>query len=475
MSILPPLISVYIANHNYGRFLEQAVESVLRQTQQNFELIIIDDGSTDDSPAILERYANHEKITLIAQHNKGLSVTNNIALKTARGTYIMRLDADDFLDENALQIMSGILESNPDVALVFPDYFHVDEEGNILELVRRHDFDEVELYDQPAHGACTMVRRKCLLAMNGYDETFRCQDGWDIWIRFIERYEVRNVNLPLFFYRQHGTNLTRDERRLLDTRARILARRTAAIGRRLKALAVIPVRGPRLDAASMALEELGGKRVIDWTIDAALEAERTSWVVVTTPDPDIIEHVRARYGDGVGVIHRPPTLARPNTPIADTLIDAVERVGVERSVPELLALLYVECPFRTGQHLDTGVDVLELFGTDTVVAVLPESDDLYQHKGQGMVPLRKNSALRLERDDVFRAVGQMYVARTEFFRETGHMTGGKVGHIVFDQHAALYLRSNWDLEIARLYAKRLQDESAEGVSEPDSPSRVREA
>ncbi len=150
-----PLVSVYITNHNYEEFVDTAVQSVLDQTLQDFELIIIDDGSTDGSRELIAGYEQPGRITTILQHNRGLNVTNNIALHTARGKYIIRLDADDYLDSNALAVLSDVLERRPEVSLAFPDYYLVDREGNVLELVRRHDFDEVTLLDQPAHGAVT--------------------------------------------------------------------------------------------------------------------------------------------------------------------------------------------------------------------------------------------------------------------------------------------------------------------------------
>ena len=83
----------------------------------------------------------------------------------------MRLDADDYLDSNALLVMSNLLEKNEDLGLVFPDYYMVDIKGDILSVEKRHDFDEeVTLLDQPAHGACTMIRKKNLQSLGGYDE-----------------------------------------------------------------------------------------------------------------------------------------------------------------------------------------------------------------------------------------------------------------------------------------------------------------
>ena len=95
-----PLITIYITNHNYGKYIKQSIDSVLNQTYQNFEIIIIDDGSTDNSKNIIEKYKNDKKVRIIYQNNKGLTVSNNIAIKVYKGEYITRLDADDWLDPN---------------------------------------------------------------------------------------------------------------------------------------------------------------------------------------------------------------------------------------------------------------------------------------------------------------------------------------------------------------------------------------
>ena len=105
------LITVYITNHNYGRYIKKAIDSVLNQTFKELELIIVDDGSTDNSKEIINRYKDNKKITSIFQKNKGLNVSNNIALRIAKGKYIMRLDADDWLDTHALEILYKSIET----------------------------------------------------------------------------------------------------------------------------------------------------------------------------------------------------------------------------------------------------------------------------------------------------------------------------------------------------------------------------
>ncbi len=454
-----PLVTVYITSCNYGRFIEQAINSVLGQTLSDFELIIIDDGSTDYSREVIERYVGHPKIIPIFQHNKGLNVTNNIALRAARGRYITRLDADDWLDSHALEVMSNLLERNPQVGLVFPDYYLVDAHGTVLEQVRRHDFDDVNLLDQPAHGACTMIRRSCLLEIGGYDENFRCQDGYDLWIRFIEHFKVRNINLPLFYYRQHGTSLTKNEDLILSTRAEIIRRHAEHRGRPLKVLAVIPVRGSMTDPSSLVFREIGGRALLNWTVEAALSARRVHTVAVTTPDPDVLAHVRAHWPGKVLAIERDPRLAIANTYLIDTIRHALAAAEARDSgdgeAYEAVMQLTIESPFRAARHIDAAIEVMELFDTDTVVGTRPETGVLYRHNGSGLVPVRENIGLRLEREDIYREVGSMRLLKRSQVTHESAPSSPRVGHVVFDAKAAYVLRSEWDMELATYIADRV--------------------
>jgi glycosyltransferase involved in cell wall biosynthesis len=186
--------------YNYAKFVQKAIKSVIKQTLEDWEFIIINDGSTDNTLEIISKYKDHQKIRIIDQKNKGLNVTNNIALRLSNGNYIMRLDADDYLDENALLVMSSILDTKPTIGLVYPDYYHIDVYDNIIEMVRRENVnDEFQILDIPAHGACTMFRKNVLLQMGGYIEEFSVQDGYEIWLRFIRNYSPYHVNVPLFY------------------------------------------------------------------------------------------------------------------------------------------------------------------------------------------------------------------------------------------------------------------------------------
>src|SRR5688500_18182204 len=177
-TLMSPKVTVYIPCHNYGRYLHRSVSSVLTQTMEDWELIIIDDGSTDGTRELLKNYLGNHKVRIVEQEDRGLNVTNNIAVRLARGRYVMRLDADDYFDENILTVLSSVLDRMPDVGLVYPDYYVVNDREEIVEIVRRKKIGEEDaILDLPAHGACTMIRKDLLLAAGGYSEEFSCQDG----------------------------------------------------------------------------------------------------------------------------------------------------------------------------------------------------------------------------------------------------------------------------------------------------------
>lgn len=448
-----PLVTVYITNHNYGRYLRQSIDSVLNQKFTGYELIIIDDGSTDDSLEVITEYERHAHVRVVCQANRGLTVANNIAWRMARGRYIVRLDADDYFDENALLVMANYLETHPEVGLVFPDYYTVDASGEIIALQRRHDFqNDVSLYDQPAHGAGTMIRLECLLALGGYNEQFSRQDGYELWLRFIQQYRVANINLPLFYYRHHPGSLTGDEGRLLDTRRQILEH-TVRAQTPLDVLCVIPVRGTQFDPDSVVFRDLGGRPVLDYTIEAALQAKGVAETIVVTSDTAAIEHVRQTFGDRLMLIERPAHLSRMNTPLEASVGYGLRQWTATRGrEPDALLMLYAEAPFRNARHVDMAIHALQLFSTDCVVAVRPHQEVFYQHNGAGLVAVQKNRALRLERENLYRETGGMHLVRTDFFKKHDRVVGGQIGHVVVDESAGLVIRSEFDLQLARQLA-----------------------
>ncbi len=450
-----PLVTVYITNYNYGSFIKEAIESVLNQSFQDFEIIIIDDGSTDNSKSIIESYSGHQKIKIIFQQNKGLNITNNIALRVAQGKYIMRLDADDYLDKNALLVMTNILEKDVSLGLVFPDYYIVDVKGEILSLEKRHDFDkEVSLLDQPAHGACTMIRKKFLQMIGGYDEQYRCQDGYELWIKFTTKFKVTNTDTALFYYRRHGSNLTTNENRILDTRALIKNNYVEKnIDYTGSDILIIPIRGSKHKGTDIALLPLGNQKTIDWVIKEALLAKKISKIIVSSPSEDIKEHLKKNYSNNPKVIfhRREEPFARLNKPLNETLFQIMDLPEIKNINPNIIVIRSIEYPFVKSTTIDDFINSMYIFKTDSMISVREENITFFQHDGSGMKPiLNQEKFSKLEREAIYKHAGGVTAVTIDHLRNGEKLISGKVGHIVIDQRSSLGLKTNLDRKIAEL-------------------------
>lgn len=449
-----PLVTVYITNYNYGHFIKQAIESVLNQSYKNIQLLIIDDGSTDNSKSIIESYQQYQHIEIIYQQNKGLNITNNIALNLAKGEYIMRLDADDYLDSQAVEAMVNIFNQNNDLGLVFPDYYIVDANGKTIEQVIRHDFEnEVSLLDQPAHGACTLIRTKFLKNLGGYNESYKCQDGYELWIKFTQVYPVKNINKPLFSYRQHGENLTSNEQRILNTRASIHNEHIKKNYKDIPTLGIIPLRGNVASKNSVAFAKIGEKTVLQHKIDTALQSNYLKKIIVSSPDETVKRFVESTYRFNERILFMPRSIeqARINTNLNSTIGGILSSLKEELTNYLSLAILYIESPFIKSHTIDDAINATFLFGADSLLSVRRENNLFFQHHGDGMKPiLNQEKFTKLERENLYRAVGGINICKIESFNRYKKILCGKIGHIEIAAIEAHILNSKYDLEIAQL-------------------------
>lgn len=442
-------VSVYIPTHNYGKYLVHAIESVLAQKFNNWELILIDDGSTDNSWDIIKSYSAHPKIRTMRQETKGLATTNNIALRLSQGKYIMRLDADDFLDENALLVLANILDIHPQIGLVYPDYFLVDEGGEIVEIVRRKKVgQDVELLDLPALGACTMIRKECLLEVGGYSEEFKCQDGYELWLKFIESFHSYNVNIPLFYYRQHLSNLTKNRSQILQTR-RCIKRSFVEKSRKNaipRVLAVIPVLKKALSALDSALHPLAGKPLLWYTVSEALKTSMLDKIVVSSDDDAVLEYCQGF--SKITPILRPDELATSSTNMGAIITHVLEVLNKKKKyLPDAVMILYSNTPLRRYSHIEKCIDTMIIFNVDSVIAVEEEVDHFYNHKRYGLSVINKRAGISLERDALYRDNGAIYLSRASVITKK-RVLGESVGHIVMLPEESIRIRSNFDFWLA---------------------------
>lgn len=453
-----PKVTVYIPTHNYARYLEEAIQSVLKQTMRDWELIVIDDGSADNTAEILARYRDHPQIRVIEQENKGLNVTNNIALRLANGKYIVRLDADDYFDENILLVLSNVLDTKPEIALVYPDYHLMNEDGEVIEIVRmRKVHEEVELLDLAANGACTMIRKECLLDLRGYEEEFSCQDGYSLWLRFIHRYKPYNVNIPLFYYRQHPKSLTEKREKILRTRRKIKSKfvDTYKNGQRVKVLAIIPVTERSVYRQSKPFVELAGKPLIWYTLNEVTAAKNLDRIVISSESDEVLEY--ARQFPNIIAIKRPATLARSSSKIHDIVGHILLELEVSRGyVPHAVCILYITTPLRRAHHIDKAIDTMTIFDVDSVISIQEELSYFYFHRRFGLSPVSESRRnLRFEKDSIYRENGSVILSKTDIIKE-GHLLGKKIGHIAMLPEESVKINSDFDFWLAEKIITDLQ-------------------
>ncbi len=212
-------VSVIIPVYNAGKTIREALDSVLAQTYRDFELIIVNDGSTDDSDAVIHRYITDGRgdITCVAQKNKGAAAARNAGIRIARGELIAFLDADDLWDTDKLKTAVDALEARPEAMMVFSDMRH-SVDGKMIHASYLHErgyrhVSSGQVYDNLLKEnfifTPTVVMRKSVFATIGYfDESLKIAEDYDLWLRVARDHEVLFVDRPLVTRRRLGANIT---------------------------------------------------------------------------------------------------------------------------------------------------------------------------------------------------------------------------------------------------------------------------
>lgn len=209
-----PLVSVLVPVFNQERFIGRCLRSLLQQTmpQEQMEIIVVDDGSTDRTPYALDLFHN-AIVKLKNERNIGLPASLNRGIVAARAPYVVRVDSDDYVNANFISILQFFLDQNPNIDAVACDYLMVDDNEQVIERVNCKEYPI----------ACgIMFRRDHLVSIGMYDESFRLHEDRDLRIRFEKEYSIARLELPMYRYRRHATNITNDTGAMESHRQRLI-------------------------------------------------------------------------------------------------------------------------------------------------------------------------------------------------------------------------------------------------------------
>ncbi|MBC3476331.1 glycosyltransferase [Pseudomonas taiwanensis] len=221
-----PLVTVIIASYNHARYIEASINSVINQTYKNIELLVIDDGSKDDSPEVLKRLQEKHGFDLRFQANKGLARTLNDAIARAKGDLIVPFGSDDIMLPHRIATQVQYINGKPEVGICSANIETIDQDGNVMGPreqrnrnlpFRRLDFDDLFLDRKPGPMAATlMLRREALEKVGGFHDSIRLEDVYIELAITRAGYYIDVLGEVLAQYRDHPSNTFKNGRFMVD-------------------------------------------------------------------------------------------------------------------------------------------------------------------------------------------------------------------------------------------------------------------
>lgn len=219
-------VSVLLPVYNGERYLREALRSVLAQSFADFELLLLDDGSTDRSLAIAQSFAERDpRVRVVSRENRGLVATLNELLQFAQGDLIARMDADDICLPDRLQRQVAYLQAHPEVVCLGGDVELIDERGRFLTTLRMLERDdEIQREAMQGHTTichpCAIYRRAAIQALGGYRGEFYPTEDLDLWLRLGEHGQLANLRGPVLRYRLHDASISHNNAQMQRSAAR---------------------------------------------------------------------------------------------------------------------------------------------------------------------------------------------------------------------------------------------------------------
>ncbi|OUW24631.1 MAG: glycosyl transferase [Rickettsiales bacterium TMED174] len=201
-----PKLSVIIPVYNQEKYLGRCLRSLMSQTlpKNEYEIIVIDDGSVDNTSFVLQTFKN-DIIVKLNKKNKGLPYSINKGIIASKARFIVRVDSDDYVNEQFLNILYTFISSNTEIDAFACDYYTVDDKEKFLE--------RVNCQSKPI-GCGIIFRVEQLIEIGMYDKKFLVHEDKDLRLRFQKKFKINRIPIPLYRYRKHSTNITNNKKEL---------------------------------------------------------------------------------------------------------------------------------------------------------------------------------------------------------------------------------------------------------------------
>jgi len=224
-----PLVSVVIPSYNHEKYIKESIESVVKQTYKNIELIVIDDGSKDKSPAIIRELGEKYNFKYILRENIGHLKTANELYAMCQGKYICCIASDDIWTLDKVEKQVAFMEENPQIAACYGNILNINQHGEILPFYQQHftkyntySFEDIVMGRQYIYALTEMIRKDVFEKIGPFDENYMCED-FNLWLRLTHAgYQVACLKNLMGFYRRHSTNISKSRKPMHESRIGVL-------------------------------------------------------------------------------------------------------------------------------------------------------------------------------------------------------------------------------------------------------------
>jgi len=334
----------------------------------------------------------------------------------------------------------------PHIHMVYSDYFRVDSTGSIIDHYRlMSSNDELKLLDRAPLGAGAMYHRWCFDEISGYNDKLKYQEDYDFWLKFINRFNVYNVRLPLMYYRQHDSSMSTNKEKRMMARRHVKKKFIKEKGgiQDLNIVGLVPasVFLKKGSSYKFPLVDINGNPLIHYPITALMECEYIKEVYIATDGPEVEEMARKLGAQSMGL--QPKDISRSNVSIEEVVryhLKEMDTAGIE--IPDLIFTISPNHPFIKSHHVSEAIDTMLINDYDSVISVIEHYDFKWTPGPYGLVPLGfDRKMVKKDHETIYIETGGIRVVKTKNLLGENWL-GNSVGFIELTSTDSLSVENN---------------------------------